>query len=97
MRGAATGAEVDAHKPDSAVYLLTLQRLGLPAQEAVALEDTAHGVAAAHAAWLHCVAVPNPHADHARFTAADLLLTSAADLSLDAAMAALAGRAGRLR
>ncbi|QKW13632.1 HAD family phosphatase [Verrucosispora sp. NA02020] len=93
----ATGEEVDAHKPDPAVYLLTLQRLGLPAQEAVAFEDTAHGVAAAHAAGLHCVAVPNPHADHARFTAADLLLASATDLSLDAVMAALAGQAGRLR
>ncbi|MEU5553686.1 hypothetical protein ABZ738_28335 [Micromonospora sp. NPDC047793] len=41
--------------------------------------------------------MPNPHPDHARFTAADLLLTSATDLSLDAVMAALAGQAGRLR
>ncbi|MFB6391959.1 HAD family hydrolase [Polymorphospora lycopeni] len=93
----ATGEEVDAHKPDPAVYLLTLRRLGLAAGEAVAFEDTAHGVAAAHRAGLRCVAVPNPHADDARFTAADLLLTSAADLSLDAVMAALAGHAGQRR
>ncbi|MEV7225821.1 HAD-IA family hydrolase [Polymorphospora sp. NPDC051019] len=93
----ATGEEVDAHKPDPAVYLLTLRRLGLAAGEAVAFEDTAHGVAAAHAAGLRCVAVPNPHADSARFTAADLLLTSAADLSLDAVMAVLTGHAGHRR
>ncbi|MEV0731917.1 HAD family phosphatase [Polymorphospora sp. NPDC050346] len=70
-----------------------LDQAGLRAR----FEDTAHGVAAAHAAGLRCVAVPNPHADHARFAAADLLLTSAADLSLDAVMAALAGHGGRLR
>ncbi|GAA3351930.1 HAD family hydrolase [Amorphoplanes nipponensis] len=89
----ATGEEVAAHKPDPAVYLLSLDRLGLQAQDAVAFEDTAHGVTAAHAAGLRCVAVPNPHADHARFTAADLLLPTATDLSLDEVLAALDRRA----
>ncbi|MDG4783729.1 HAD-IA family hydrolase [Micromonospora sp. WMMD961] len=93
----ATGEEVAAHKPDPAVYLLALERLGLPAEEAVAFEDTAHGVAAAQAAGLRCVAVPNPHADHARFTTADLLLTSAASLPLDAVLAKLSRHADRLR
>jgi HAD superfamily hydrolase (TIGR01509 family) len=86
----ATGDEVVAHKPDPAVYLLALDRLGVAAREAVAFEDTAHGVAAARAAGLRCVAVPNLHADHAYFTAADLLLSSATDLSLDAVLAELA-------
>ncbi|WP_033342464.1 HAD family hydrolase [Catenuloplanes japonicus] len=79
----ATGDEVPAHKPDPAVYLLALRKLGLGPASALAFEDTPHGVAAAQAAGLRCVAVPNPHADHARFGAADLLLTSAADLTLD--------------
>lgn len=83
----ATGEEVAAHKPDPAVYLLALDRLGLAAEEAIAFEDTAHGVTAAHAAGLRCMAIPNPHADHARFTAADLLLSSAAALSLDELLA----------
>ncbi|WP_433040836.1 HAD family hydrolase [Dactylosporangium sp. CS-033363] len=85
----ATGEEVAAHKPDPAVYLLALDRLGLQARDAVAFEDTEHGVAAAQAAGLRCVAVPNPHADHARFAAADLLLASAAERSLDEVLAAL--------
>ena len=93
----ATGEEVAAHKPDPAVYLLALDRLGLPAEEAVAFEDTAHGVAAAHAAGLRCVAVPNSHVDDARFTAADLLLPSAAERSLDAVLAGLARRVGGFR
>ncbi|GAB7052977.1 HAD family hydrolase [Catenuloplanes indicus] len=79
----ATGDEVAAHKPDPAVYRLALARLGLPPEDALAFEDTPHGVAAAHAAGLRCVAIPNPHADRSRFTAADLLLTSAADATID--------------
>ena len=57
-----------------------------------AFEDTAHGVAAAQAAGLRCVAVPNPHADHGRFIKADVLLPSAANLTLDAVLAALTRR-----
>jgi HAD superfamily hydrolase (TIGR01509 family) len=87
----ATGDEVAAHKPDPAVYRLALDRLGLPASDAVAFEDTAHGVAAARSAGLRCVAVPNPHADHARFTAADLVLPSAAAMTLDRVLAGLSG------
>ena len=79
----ATGDEVAAHKPDPAVYLLALRRLGLGPREAIAFEDTAHGVAAARAAGMRCVAVPNPHADRARFVDADLVLAGAADLTLD--------------
>jgi HAD superfamily hydrolase (TIGR01509 family) len=93
----ATGEEVAAHKPDPAVYLLALDRLGLRARDAVAFEDSPHGVTAAHAAGLRCVAVPNPHADHARFAAADLLLASAADLSLDEVLATLEPETGRPR
>jgi putative hydrolase of the HAD superfamily len=86
----ATGEEVPAHKPDPAVYHLALHRLGLSPAEALAFEDTAHGVAAAHAAGLRCVAVPNLHADHTRFTAADILLPTAADASLDDLLTRLA-------
>ncbi|MCG5434812.1 hypothetical protein PSH25_000753 [Micromonospora sp. PSH25] len=48
-----------ARNPDPAVHLLALDRLGLPAQEPVALEDTANGGAAAQAAGLPCVAMPD--------------------------------------
>lgn len=44
-------------KPDPEGYLLALQRLRLPAADAVALEDSPPGIAAAKAAGLSCVAV----------------------------------------
>jgi HAD superfamily hydrolase (TIGR01509 family) len=85
----ACGDEVPAVKPDPGVYLLALRGLGVPADRALAFEDTVHGVAAAKAAGLRCVAVPHQHADPARFTAADLVLASAADLTLDQVVAAV--------
>jgi HAD superfamily hydrolase (TIGR01509 family) len=46
-------------KPAPTLYLEALQRLGLDADEAIALEDSPNGVAAAQAAGLFCIAVPN--------------------------------------
>lgn len=54
-----TGSDVTDLKPDPAVYLETLVRLGLTAAEAVAVEDSANGVRAAVSAGLRCVAVVN--------------------------------------
>jgi HAD superfamily hydrolase (TIGR01509 family) len=79
----ACGDEVARPKPDPGVFLLALERLGLPADRAIAVEDSPHGVAAARAAGMRCVAIPNPHANPARFAQADLLLTSAAQAGLD--------------
>lgn len=73
------GDEVEQVKPHPGVYLLALDQLGVAPREAVAFEDTPHGVAAAKAAGLRCVAVPNRHTDPARFGAADVLLASAKD------------------
>jgi HAD superfamily hydrolase (TIGR01509 family) len=77
----AYGDEVAAPKPDPAVYLLALERLGLPGGRAVAVEDTPHGVAAAKAAGLRCVAVPNRYVERGRFSAADVVLDSAAHMT----------------
>lgn len=86
----ACGDEVALPKPDPGVYLLALHRLGLPAERAVAVEDSPHGVSAAKAAGMRCVAIPNPHADPARFGAADLVLASAAQAPLDEVLRSLA-------
>jgi HAD superfamily hydrolase (TIGR01509 family) len=87
----AFGNEVPAHKPAPDVYQLALSRLGLAPTQAVAVEDTPHGVAAAKAAGMATIAIPNPFADASRFAAADLLLRSAADLTLKAALDRLLG------
>ena len=46
-------------KPAPTLYLEALERLGLDAAEAIALEDSPNGLAAAQAAGLYCIAVPS--------------------------------------
>jgi HAD superfamily hydrolase (TIGR01509 family) len=87
----AFGDEVGRPKPAPDVYQLAVDRLGAAAGQVVAVEDSAHGVAAAKAAGLRCVAIPHAHSDPARFGAADLVLRSAADMPLTEVLARLGG------
>jgi HAD superfamily hydrolase (TIGR01509 family) len=61
-------------KPAPDCYWLALQHMGLQAAEAVAFEDTEHGVASAVAAGLACVAIPTPMSAAQNFSAATVVL-----------------------
>ena len=69
-------------KPRPDLYLEALDRLELEPHEAIAFEDSPNGVAAAKAAGLVCVAVPNPMTATLALNDADLVLDSLADVSL---------------
>ena len=85
----AGGDEVGRHKPAPDVYELALRRLGLPPGSAIAVEDTAHGVDAAHGAGLACIAIPNPFVSPDAVGHAELVLRSAATMSLADAIASV--------
>ena len=53
-----TSDDVERPKPAPDLYLLACERLGVPPSDALALEDSASGIAAAKAAGLTCIAVP---------------------------------------
>jgi HAD superfamily hydrolase (TIGR01509 family) len=53
-----TADDVAEGKPAPDIYLLACERLGARPEDALALEDTASGIAAAKAAGLACIAVP---------------------------------------
>jgi HAD superfamily hydrolase (TIGR01509 family) len=53
--------EVARGKPAPDVYLDAAAKLGVAAPECVAIEDSANGIRAAHAAGMTVIAVPNPH------------------------------------
>ncbi len=74
--------DVDATKPSPDLYNLALDRLGVDATDALALEDSPHGVSAAIAAGLFCIAVPNDVTRTGSFEHADLLLTSLGGVGL---------------
>jgi HAD superfamily hydrolase (TIGR01509 family) len=77
-----TSDDVERTKPDPALYVLTLRTLNLRPTEAIVFEDSPNGVAAAKAAGIFVVAVPNPVTRQLSLDHADLRLDSLADLSL---------------
>jgi len=70
-------------KPAPTLYLEALELLGVTAEEAVAFEDSPNGVAAAKAAGIFCVAVPNDVTRSLGLDSADLVLDSLAHLPPD--------------
>jgi beta-phosphoglucomutase-like phosphatase (HAD superfamily) len=57
-------------KPHPQVYLQTLARLGLPARDCVAFEDSANGLKSARGAGLATVITPNSFTAHHNFAGA---------------------------
>lgn len=77
-----TSDDVERVKPDPALYLTALTALGLQGNEVIAFEDSIHGLAAAKAAGLFCVVVPNATTRNLVFALADRVLPSLADTPL---------------
>lgn len=79
-----TGADVTHGKPHPEPYLVAAARLGIPPAQCIVFEDAAIGVAAAKAAGMRCIAVPNPATTLPQdLAAADLVLPSLTAFSLD--------------
>lgn len=66
-------------KPDPTVYMRACAELGIEPADALAIEDSTHGVSAAIAAGMRCIAAPGPitrtmRFDHATIRTDDLAL-----------------------
>ena len=86
----AAGDDVVAKKPAPDIFLHALDALGLPASNAIALEDSINGLASARGAGLACVVTPSAYGDAGPFPGAAAVLT---DLGEEHAPATtLAGR-----
>lgn len=77
-----TQEDVTRLKPEPDIYLLTLDRLGLKAHEAVVFEDSLPGATAALAAGLRVFVVPNPVTVQSDFPAGVTRIRSLADVSV---------------
>ncbi len=78
----ATRYEVEKVKPDPALFLLALHKLGLSAHEAVVLEDSPNGAKAALAAGIACVVIPNSVTKNLEFPSGVIRLETLANISL---------------
>lgn len=83
--------DVGQAKPAPDLYLSVLDCLGVRAEQAIAVEDSVHGIAAAKAAGLFCVAVPGSLTAHLDLSRADLQLASLTQRSLDDVLAIAGG------
>lgn len=79
-------------KPEPDLYLAVLDCLGVAAGDAVAIEDSPNGVAAAKRAGMACVAIPNKITALLDLSQADLLLDSLADLTVPELLGRLGDR-----
>ena len=68
------GEDVTALKPDPEVYRTALDRLGLPAEQCLAFEDTRNGVDSAIGAGLRVVVTPSLYSEGQDFSAATTVL-----------------------
>ena len=71
-------------KPDPEVYRVALAAIGVEPDEAVAFEDSPNGAAAAKAAGLLCVAIPNGMTRGLDLSVADVVVDSFLEVDLDA-------------
>src|SRR4051812_8007166 len=69
-------------KPDPGVYVRAVQMLGVAPGAAAAFEDSPNGIAAAKAAGLRCIAVPNRMTKGLDLSRADAVVPSFADLAV---------------
>lgn len=82
---------VGAPKPAPDLFLSAAEALGVAPHEALVFEDSANGLAAAHAAEIPCVVVPNQITGLSDFSRAALRLQSLAECGLEE----IAARLGR--
>ena len=68
--------DVPQVKPAPDLYIAALDCLQVAPSDAIAIEDSPNGVAAAKAAGMRCVAVPNVITGGLDLSAADLVLKS---------------------
>lgn len=78
-----TADDVRHVKPDPELYLQTLKCLGVAESEAVAIEDSPHGTAAADAAGIYCLTVPNAVTKHLTFHRTHHLANSLTDVDFN--------------
>lgn len=79
----AAGDVVAAKKPSPDIYLWALDKLGLPARDCLAVEDSAHGLAASLAAGIPTVVTVSDYTLNENFEGARMVRHEADSLSLD--------------
>jgi HAD superfamily hydrolase (TIGR01509 family) len=76
-----TDGDYARHKPHPDPYLMAAERFGVRPERCLVVEDTERGLAAAHAAWMRCVVIPNQLSESGNFERAERVLSSMKELA----------------
>lgn len=82
FRVVVSSQEAGQSKPEPDVFLLAAKKLGVPPTNCIVIEDSFNGIAAAHAANMHCVAYQGPGSNPQQQNEADAVITSFDQLGL---------------
>jgi len=77
-----TGDDIIHKKPHPEIYVVTAEKLSVPPERCVVLEDAPAGVEAAKSAGMPCIAVTSS-VDAAQLAAADLVVDSLGEVSME--------------
>src|SRR5262249_45764182 len=69
-----SGDDVSRGKPDPEIYLLTAERLGVPPERCLAIEDSPNGVMSAYRAGMSVIGVRTPYTAHLQLQGAALVV-----------------------
>lgn len=70
-------------KPDPEPYLLAVEKLALPKEECLVIEDSQRGLLAAQAAGIRCWVIPNEFTKGLDFSFASKILTNIAEVEIE--------------
>ena len=82
FEGRVSGQDVERTKPDPEIFIKAADILGLKPENCLVIEDANHGVEAAKAAGMYCVAYRNLNSGNQNLSMADLIIDNIADLDI---------------
>lgn len=77
-----SGDEVEVGKPDPTIFSLTAQKLNVPPQDCLVIEDAPSGVKAAKAAGMKCIAITTTH-PKSELVEADKIIDSFNEINIE--------------
>lgn len=78
-----SGDHVKVSKPEPEIFLLAAEKLGVKPGECVVIEDSTHGVSAAKAAGMTCIAFDNPNSLNQCYDKADKIVEKMDEINID--------------
>lgn len=84
------GRDVEHGKPAPDIFLKAAERMGVPPDRCVVVEDAVPGIEAAHAAGMPCVAICSEGHTHAELSSAELVIDKFDELTVEVMRALLA-------